>query len=156
MEIPPEMKIQILRNMFISTAVGSYQGLKEIYGEKGVEFLKQAHINGLTHQMEHQMHEMKAGKGLEGFKTYLTAMDSVLGFEHEIIENSDKEFVVKCTQCPFVRFANRMGVGPEFCRDISNSALEAELKMFFENFSCEHKSTLMGLDESCQTVVKLE
>jgi len=156
MEIPPEMKIQILRNMFISTAIGSYQGLKEIYGEKGVEFLKQAHINGLTHQMEHQMHSMKAGEGLDGFKQYLAAMDSVLGFEHEIIENSKNQFVVKCTQCPFVRFANRMGVGPEFCRDISNSALEAELDLFFKDFECDHKTTLLGLDESCQTVVDLK
>ena len=156
MEIPPQMKVELLRNMFLSTVMGSYKGLKEIYGEEGVEFLKQAHVNGVTHQLEHQGKGMPMGEGLEGFKNYLMAMDSALGFEHVIEERSEKEFVVKCTACPFVRFANRMGVGPEFCSDISNTAMEAEIKLFFENFTTEHNSTLLGLDESCEWVVKLE
>jgi predicted ArsR family transcriptional regulator len=156
MQATAEQQADMIRNMFISTIVGSYKGMKESFGDKGVEFLINTHIRGVRHQLEHQMKNMQLEKGLPGFKMYLATMDGILGFKNEIIERSENEFVVKCTECPFVNYAKRMDVGVEFCNDISRSALEAEIKMFLPNCNCETTSTILDGNESCQTVVKLE
>ena len=151
-----EHQTNILRNMFISTIVGSYKGMKDSFGERGIEFLINTHIQGVRHQLEHQMKHLQLEKGVNGFRKYLATMDGVLGFENEVIENSETEFVVKCTKCPFVTYAKRMGVGVEFCRDVSRSALEAEVSMFFPNSKCETTSTILEGKEFCETIVKIE
>jgi predicted ArsR family transcriptional regulator len=130
--------------------------MKESFGDKGVKFLINTHIRGVQHQLEHQMKDLQLEKGLNGLKRYLATMDGIMGFENEIVERSENEFVVKCNKCPFVSYAQRMNVGPEFCTDVSRAALEAEVKMFFPNCTCETTSTILQGQQSCETIVKTE
>jgi predicted ArsR family transcriptional regulator len=156
METTTDQQASILRNMFISTIVGSYKGIKDSFGDEGVKFLINTHIQGVQHQLAHQMKNMQLEKGLNGFRQYLATMDKIMGFENEVEQRSDNEFVVKCTRCPFVNYAQRMNVGPEFCKDVSRAALEAEVKMFFPNVKCETTSTILEGKPSCETIVRTD
>lgn len=118
-DFPLEQQVVFLRQNNINFRFDTFEVLKAILGDKGIEIFKTILKRGYKRAIE-----MSDGQDFQTVTSFMPVTDRILGLEEEVDYSKADEVQYSVTYCPYLEECKRRGIDAEFCEILESIGIE--------------------------------
>lgn len=118
-DFPLEQQVAFLRQNNINFRFDTFEVLKSILGDKGIEIFKTILKRGYKRAIE-----MSEGQDFQTITAFMPITDRILGLEEEVDYSKSDEVQYSVTYCPYLEECKRREIDAEFCEILESIGIE--------------------------------